>query len=98
MHGFHFRTLDSLYGEGSKGQYMEISDKGGFEGNDIANIEEDLKRVLSYEISSNNDTKKNIKSGMLASKSISYNMYQKNYDVQRYDYFSDFDKYREYLW
>ena len=28
------------------------------------------------------------------SKSISYNMYQKNYDVQRYDYFSDFDKYK----
>ena len=39
-------------------------------------------------------TPKNIKSGMLASKSISYNMYQKNYDVQRYDYFSDFDKYK----
>ena len=93
MHGFHFRTLDSLYGEGSKGEYM-ASDKGSIRGNDIANIEEDLKRVLSYEISSNNDTKKNIKSGMLASKSISYNMYQKNYDVQRYDYFSDFDKYK----
>ena len=93
MHGFHFRTLDSLYGEGSKGEYM-ASDKGSIKGNDIANIEEDLKRVLSYEISSNNDTKKNIKSGMLASKSISYNMYQKNFDVQRYDYFSDFDKYK----
>ena len=57
INGFHFRTLDSLYGEGSKGEYM-ASDKGSFKGNDIANIEEDLKRVLSYEISSNNDTKK----------------------------------------
>ena len=92
INGFHFRTLDSLYGEGSKGEYM-ASDQGSING-DISNVEEDIKRVLFYDIASNNDTKKNIKSGMLASKSISYNMYQKNFDVQRYDYFSDFDKYK----
>ena len=39
--------------------------QGSIRGNDMDNIEEDLKRVLSYEISSNNDDKKNIKSGML---------------------------------
>ena len=93
--GFHFRTLDSLYGEGVKGEFI-ASDKGSidFKTGGVSNIEEDLKRVLQYDIASNNDTKENIKSGMLASKSISYNMYQKNYDVQRYDYFSDFDKYK----
>ena len=64
INGFHFRTLDSLYGEGSKGEYI-YQTKVVLIGNDMANIEEDLKRVLSYEISSNNDTKKNIKSGML---------------------------------
>ena len=96
MNGFHFRTLDSLYGEGSKGEYL-ASDKGTIDlrsGGGVSNVEEDLKRVLFYDIASNNDTKKNIKSGMLASKSISYNIYQKNYNVQRYDYFSDFDKYK----
>ena len=25
-------------------------------------------------------------------------MYQKNYDVQRYDYFSDFDKYKRVIY
>ena len=92
--GIHFRTLDSLYAQGSIGDFI-ASDKGSidFQKGGITNIEEDLKRVLDYNIVSNNDTKKNIKSGMLASKTISYNIFQKNYSVRRYDYFSDFNKY-----
>ena len=58
-------------------------------------IEEDLKRVLSYEISSNNDTKKILESGHFATSEVNILQYvSKNYDVQRYDYFSDFDKYK----
>ena len=49
--------------------------------------------MLDYEIQSNNDTRRNIRSGLFGSKTISYNIYQKNYDVKRYDYFEDFNDY-----
>ena len=94
LDGIHFRTLDSLYNIGSVGDFT-VSDKGSidFQKGGITNIEEELKRVLDYEITSNNDTKRNIKSGMFASKTISHNIYQKNFDVKTYDYFDDFDDY-----
>ena len=94
LDGIHFRTLDSLYAIGSTGEFI-ASDRGSidFQEGGITNIKEDLKRVLDYEIASNNDTKRNIKSGLFGSKTITYNIYQKNYDVKRYDYFEDFSDY-----
>lgn len=67
-----------MYNIGSVGDFT-VSDKGSidFQKGGITNIEEELKRVLDYEITSNNDTKRNIKSGMFASKTISHNIYQK---------------------
>ena len=92
--GIHFRTLDSLYAQGSSGEFI-ASDKGNidFQKGGVTNIEEDLKRVLDYEMASNNDTKRNIKSGMFASTTIQHNIYQKNFDVQQYDYFEQFNDY-----
>ena len=90
LDGIHFRTLDSLYAQGSTGDFI-ASDKGPIDG--VGNIEEDLKRVLDYEMASNNDTKRNIKTGMFASTTISHNIYQKKYDVEEYDYFEQFNKY-----
>ena len=92
--GIHFRTLDSLYAQGSSGEFI-ASDRGNidFQKGGVTNIEEDLKRVLDYEMASNNDTKRNIKSGMFASTTIQHNIYQKNFDVQQYDYFEQFNDY-----
>ncbi len=92
LDGIHFRTLDSLYSQGSTGEFI-ASNKGDvdFQAGGITNIEEDLKRVLDYELASNNDTKRNIKSGMFASKTVLYNIYQKNFDVKVYDYFEQFN-------
>ena len=92
LDGIHFRTLESLYTQGSSGEFI-ASDKGNidFQKGGVTNIEEDLKRVLDYEMASNNDTKRNIKSGMFASKTVSHNIYQKNYDIRVYDYFEEFN-------
>ena len=92
--GIHFRTLDSLYNQGSTGEFI-ASDRGpiDFQKGGITNIVEDLKRVLDYQMASNNDTKRNIKSGMFGSKTISHNIYEKNFDVKIYDYFEEFEKY-----
>ena len=94
LDGIHFRTLDSLYSQGSIGDFIS-SDRGtiDFQTGGVTNIEKDLKRVLDYEMASNNDTKRNIKSGMFASKTVSHNIYQKNYDVKVFDYFQEFEKY-----
>ena len=54
--------------------------KGG-----VMDISTKLKQVLQYTISSNNDTMKSIESGMLASKTIEYDMFQKKYDVSYYN-------------
>ena len=93
LDGIHFRTLDSLYTQGSSGEFI-ASDRGtiDFQKGGVTNIEQDLKRVLDYQMASNNDTKRNIKSGMFASKTVSHNIYQKNFDVRVYDYFEEFDK------
>ena len=79
LDGIHFRTLDSLYEQGSVGEFI-ASDKGDidFAEGGISNVEEDLKRVLEYSFASNNDTKRNIKSGMFGSKAIRHNIYLKN--------------------
>ena len=49
-----------------------------------------MRRVLDYDIVSNNDTRQNIKQGMLGSKTISYNIFEKDYEVTKYDYFESF--------
>ena len=92
LDGIHFRTLESLYNQGSRGEFI-ASDRGtvDFQAGGITNVEEDLKRVLDYEMVSNNDTKRNIKSGMFASKTVSHNIYQKNFDVRVFDYFEEFN-------
>ena len=93
LDGIHFRTLDSLYSRGSSAEFI-ASDQGSidFQKGGITNIEEELKAVLDYEMASNNDTKRNIKSGMFGSKTILHNIYQKNFEVERYDYFEDFQE------
>ena len=47
----------------------------------VMDVHKKLKQVLNYSLSSNNNTMKSIESGMLASKTIEYDMFQKKYDV-----------------
>ena len=91
--GIHFRTLESLYSEPSIGEFMS-SDNGAvdIQKGGVMDVHNKLKQVLQYTISSNNDTMKSIESGMLASKTIEYDIFQKRYDVQHHNYFDDFNK------
>ena len=91
--GIHFRTLESLYSEPSIGEFMS-SDNGAvdIQKGGVMDVHNKLKQVLQYTISSNNDTMKSIESGMLASKTIEYNIFQKKYNVNYHNYFTDFNK------
>ena len=91
--GIHFRTLESLYSEPSIGEFMS-SDSGAVDIQEggVMDVHKKLKQVLNYSLSSNNNTMKSIESGMLASKTIEYDMFQKKYDVSSYNYFTDFHK------
>ena len=93
--GIHFRTLESLYNKPSIGEFI-ASDQASidFTKGGVMNVHEELKRVLEYQITGNNDTLENIESGMLASKTIEYDIFQKKYDVSYYNYFTDFYKYK----
>jgi hypothetical protein len=93
--GIHFRTLESLYNKPSIGEFI-ASDRASidFTTGGVMNVKEELKRVLEYQVSGNNDTLDNIESGMLASKTIEYDIFQKKYDVSYYNYFTDFYKYK----
>ena len=94
INGLHFRSLDSLYEQKDIGVYhtgdaASIDFKeGGF-----TNVEYELKRVLEYKFNANNDTLKNIAGGMLASSITSYDIYNKNYGYNDFDYLGDFNEY-----
>ena len=75
--GIHFRTLESLYSQPSIGNFM-LSDSADvdFSEGGVMNVKEELGAIKSYQISGNNNTMLNIESGMLASKTIEYDIFQ----------------------
>ena len=94
INGIHFRSLDSLYAQKEIGTYHS-GDAGtiDFKEGGFGNVEYELKRVLEYQFNANNDTLKNIAGGMLASSIISYDIYNKNYSHNDFDYINDFQEY-----
>ena len=94
INGIHFRSLDSLYAQKEIGTYHS-GDAGtiDFKEGGFGNVEYELKRVLEYQFNANNDTLKNIAGGMLASSIISYDIYNKNYSYNDFDYINDFQEY-----
>ena len=94
INGIHFRSLDSLYAQKEIGTYRS-GDAGtiDFKEGGFGNVEYELKRVLEYQFNANNDTLKNIAGGMLASSIISYDIYNKNYSYNDFDYINDFQEY-----
>ena len=93
--GIHFRSLESLYAQDIAGEYH--SGVIGHHGADVrgktSDIEQDFKRTITDEVTSNNDMIGNIKGGMLGSKVIVHDIYNKNYETKEYKYFDDFKKF-----
>ena len=89
--GYHFRTFDSICREEPKFQFKEnigaqLNDQG------IVDVQANLDTIVNYQIVSSRDTNKNIQSGMLSSKLITHDVYNKKLDLYKYDYLSNFDR------
>jgi hypothetical protein len=91
--GFYFVSLESLYQNGVKQEfvydkYVRDSTPAG----DQRNIQEDYKRILDISIPTSYDYIDRIRSGMLASRQMSYDVVKKTYSAKNYNMFDRFDE------
>ena len=84
--GFHFRTLDSLYAQKAAAEF-NATDMGG-----KISLEDELKRVLRFQIVGSNDMLLNVVTGMLSSNTITHDIYRKEYKYNDFEYIADFDE------
>jgi len=91
--GFYFTSLQALYNQDSIGVY-KANHAGELLDNKTIDIQSQLETVIDYNITGNNDTLVNIKSGMLGSTIITHDIYNKSYSKNTYGYFDDFDKHK----
>jgi len=95
VHGFHFRSLQSLYDEGIQGQY-HYGDKGTDEeyasSGDAGKLVQAYKRIITLTMPSRNNSLFDIKGGMLGSNLIMHDIYNKKYQTSTFSYFDDHDK------
>jgi hypothetical protein len=92
--GFYFISLESLYGgplfqEFVYDKYTRDELPGG---GSIRNVEEDYKRILDINIPVGFDYMDRIRSGMLSSKLITYDVTKKTYATKNYNMFQRFEQ------
>ena len=89
--GFHFRTFDSMCREEPKFFFKENI---GAQLNEVGVVDAQLNldTLVNYQRVSSKDTVKNINSGMISSKLIAHDVYNKRLDLYKYDYLSNFDR------
>ena len=95
LDGVHFENLINMYKSNTvqefhSGDAILLSGAGLSKLNDF---DEEMKRIISMSVSSQNNMMANISEGMLGSKMIEYNIFTKSYETVTYNYFDDFDKY-----
>ena len=94
--GFHFRSVQSLYSQGSQGEY-HIGDKGFDEeytaAGDSGKIIQAYKRVIDFTIPNRNNSIADIKGGMLGSTIIMHDIYNKKYQKTMFKYFEEYSKF-----
>jgi len=95
--GFHFRSIQSLYDDGIQGEF-HYGDKGTDEvynnSSDAGKIVQSFKRILSLSVPSKNNSLFDIMGGMLGSKLIMHDIYNKKYNASTFSYFDDHDKHQ----
>ena len=88
--GYHFRTFDSLCREEPKFYFKEtvgaVLDERG-----TINPQQNLDNIVDYQVVSAKDPVKNLNSGMLSSKLITHDVYNKRLDLYKYNYIENFD-------
>jgi hypothetical protein len=92
--GFYFVSLDALYEAGVYQDFVydRYTRDNGPNGTDVRNTPEDFKRIMEISIPVGYDYMDRIRSGMLSSKAISYDITRKKYNVKTYNMFQRFDK------
>ena len=92
--GLHFRSLQSIYAQGITGKYHsgeQALDEKHTGGGESGELMQSMKRIVSFDMGTNNDTLVNIKGGMLGSTIISHDIYNKSYDTTTFGYFDNFE-------
>ena len=92
--GFYFISLESLYSnnvsqEFTYDKYTRDDLPGG---GSVRNVQEDYKRIISISIPTGFDYMDRIRSGMLASKMITYDSTKKSYVTKNYNMFQRFEQ------
>ena len=91
LRGFWFISLQELYNQDTIGVY-NATQAGELLDNKTIDVQSQLEAVINYNITGNNNTLMNIKSGMLGSTIITHDIYNKSYNKNTYGYFDDFEK------
>ena len=86
--GFHFKPLQTLYEQDIKQTY-NLSDKR--DDPSKQDLADEYKRMVQFSISANKDLLGNTSTGMLGSKLITHDIYNKNYESFDYGYFDNFN-------
>lgn len=89
--GYHFRTFDSICREEPKFQFKEtmgnqLNEQG------VVDVQATLDTIVNYSIVASKDTVSNVQSGMISSKLINHDIFNKRLDLYKYDYLTNFDK------
>ena len=87
--GIHFKSLQSMYEAGTVAD-LNTGDIQNFDKNKTPDPEVEFKRVLDFQVNSNNDMLLNIRGGMLGSKVTEYNYFNKTFNVSDFRYFDNF--------
>ena len=86
--GFHFKPLQTLYEQDIKQTY-NLSDKR--DDPSKQDLADEYKRMVQFSISANKDLLGNTSTGMLGSRLITHDIYNKNYESFDYGYFDNFN-------
>jgi len=92
--GFYFMTLETLYSNATFASFVydkyTRDDRPG--GGSVRNIAEDFKRILEISIPVAFDYMDRIRTGMLSSRQVSYDVVKKTYSAKNYNMFQKFDR------
>jgi len=92
--GFYFMTLETLYANATFASFVydkyTRDDRPG--GGSVRNTTEDFKRILEISIPVAFDYMDRIRTGMLSSRQVSYDVVKKTYSAKNYNMFQKFDK------
>ena len=90
--GYHFRSLASLYAQGSVQDYTTFVPGGSIDYGGIINIERELGNILDYEVLSGSNSLLNHTTGVYSSDLIVHNIFNKSVQKHSYGIFENFKK------